>query len=218
MFTEHDKIGSNSCGVSSARPRTTPHRGSGEPGTWQQRFVAAVEKARAIARERMKQFAGESLLPVFDQLRTFTREHGLLATPLVHESDACAFKFSMSRRAHVLVTFRADSLECVALSEFSIPHHRTVSPIYDSVDLVEADEAWARRVFERALDTFAGAVADALATQRHSVERGEGHYVETSGFLRLMTRRRVGSCGATPSVSSSGKRTAGPFAALLRSA
>ena len=131
---------------------------------WREEFVERIAVVRQGVLDLFEHFAGETLTPVFDELRSFTADHGLRGSAPVSKADFRTFKFSVAENAYVLITFRPRGLDRIEVfSEFTVPHRPKVSPLYDSTELIEAGRVWAQRSFEQALDRFAEVMAQALA-------------------------------------------------------
>lgn len=134
-------------------------------GDWQRRIALKFSMVRGAAHIGFERFADQTLTPIFEELTRCTSESGspsvMMATMTVAHPGVRAYKFAVTRQACLTITFRAYGLRCDVLNEFSVPNYR-ISPTYDSVDLLDADEEWARRVFEEALDIFVDAVSSVV--------------------------------------------------------
>ncbi len=129
--------------------------------TWQERFTQKLDNVREAAEGFFQRFCGETLDVVFDEFCDFTSQRGLAGSAPLAKANVRTFKFEMSENAYVLMTFRSCDLEhCEVISEFSIPHHEKLPTAKNRVEMGDADDAWARRMFEESLDAF----ADALTT------------------------------------------------------
>jgi len=131
---------------------------------WREEFVERIAVVRRGVLDLFERFAGETLTAVFEEIRSFTADHGLRGSAPVSKAGLRTFKFSVADNAYVLITFRPRGLDRIEVfSEFTVPNRPKVSPLYDSTELIEAGQAWAQRSFEQSLDRFAEVMAQALA-------------------------------------------------------
>jgi len=127
--------------------------------TWQERFAQKLDNVREAADDFFQRFCGETLDVVFEEFCDFTSQRGLAGSAPLSKASVRTFKFEMSENAYVLITFRSCDLEhCEVMSELSIPRHEKISPAKNRVEVGDADNSWARRMFEEALDAFADAL------------------------------------------------------------
>jgi hypothetical protein len=133
---------------------------------WQKQFKKKLDRVRSAAQERFEQFACEVLSSTFDRVNTFTGEMGVHGSAPLARQGMRTFKFELTENAYVLMTFRATGLDqCEVESEFVVPHAEHLPACESRVALLDADEQWARDVFQNALDHFADALAEAYETQ-----------------------------------------------------
>lgn len=131
---------------------------------WREEFVERIAVVRRGVLGLFERFAGDTLTAAFDEIRSFTADHGLRGSAPVSQAGLRTFKFSVAENAYVLITFRPRGLDRIEVfSEFTVPNRPKVSPLYDSTELIEAGRVWAQRAFEQSLDRFAEVMAQALA-------------------------------------------------------
>lgn len=136
---------------------------------WRKRFAEKMEFVREVALARFDEFASKTLGPLYEEFSAFTGEHGVKAANPLANGEARTYRFSVAENAYVLLTFRSAGVErCELLSEFSVPNREKPAPVKSSVNLLDADDVWARRAFEESLERFAEAVAEAFAEKPRS--------------------------------------------------
>ena len=131
---------------------------------WKKQFVQKVELVRETARDRFDEMVESTLQPVFESLRQFTNQQGLVATATVTKPGLRTFKFAMTENAYLMVSFRLAGFEfCEVQSDSFVPGNEKHASTPMHVEFAKFDATWVQNVFQQALDHFMESYVDALS-------------------------------------------------------
>ena len=137
---------------------------------WQKRFSKKVESVREASSGRFEEVARKALAPVFEEFQKFTAQQGFVSSAPLANPGVRTFRLALTENAYALLTFRLSGLEdCECIAEFVVPSRGKLPPLNQRIELVEANDNWARRVFERMLDHFVDAFFDGLGQKPKGV-------------------------------------------------
>lgn len=136
---------------------------------WQERFTNKMDLIRAASKDRFERCAQDTIIPTFEEFQEFTCLQGIQALAPLAKGGIRTFRFSITENAYVLITFRVATLEhCEAQTEFYMPHHTKLDPLSERLAFGDVEPAWARRIFEQALDEFVNAYVDSLGDSKQT--------------------------------------------------
>lgn len=125
---------------------------------WQKRFAEKMEVVREVSRGRFTELTEKALGPIFEEFKGFTYEQGIKSSAPVATAGFQTYKFAITENAFLLLTFRLVGLEhCEMLAEYFVPKQKKLAPISETIELVEANPDWVRRMFEQGLERFVDA-------------------------------------------------------------
>ena len=125
---------------------------------WQRQFSQKLNAVRSATRDQFEQIAEQALGPVFAQIEEFTGKQDIRASSPLSKPGIRTYKFALTDKTYVLVTFRHTGLQCGTQADFFVPGAGQIAPICETTDLPECDENWCGRTFQQALDRFVDAV------------------------------------------------------------
>ena len=121
---------------------------------WKRSFIEKLDKVRENWVEQFEEALQDSVVPAFDDLAEFLRDHGFRMSAPARDGDRRSFKFELTEETYLLMIFRfagAGSFELRSESRVS-----NAEPASECVvaRLADLNQACARKFFQTALDTF----------------------------------------------------------------
>jgi len=121
---------------------------------WKRSFIAKLDKVRENWVGQFEEALQDSVVPAFDDLAEFLRDHGFRLSTPARDGDRRAFKFELTEDTYLLMIFRF-----AGTGSFELRSESRVSDAEPSAECVVArladlDQACAREFFQTALDTF----------------------------------------------------------------
>ena len=131
---------------------------------WKEQFTQKFGVVRDASRKRFDQLSVETITPLFEEFRDFTRSLGFQPEAPVSSEGVRSFKFGLAENAYMLLTFRLDGWRhCVATADFFVSTGPKPEPINAKVELGEANAAWVKARFQEPLDRFTDAFVGSMA-------------------------------------------------------
>jgi hypothetical protein len=121
---------------------------------WKRSFIAKLDRVREHWAGQFEEALQDSVVPAFDDLAEFLRDHGFRTSTPARDGDRRAFKFELTEDTYLLMIFRfvgAGSFELLSESRASNVEPTTKCVVARLADL---SQARAREFFQTALDNF----------------------------------------------------------------
>jgi hypothetical protein len=121
---------------------------------WKRSFIRKLDQVREHWVQEFEGALAGSVMPAFDDLAEFLRDHGFRLSTPVHDGDRRSFKFELTEDTYLLMIFRFEGPGSFELRSES--HVSKAEPVTECVvaRLADLDQARARELFQAALDTF----------------------------------------------------------------
>lgn len=129
------------------------------PDAWKQSFLDRLEQVRCRWARQFDQALQAAVVPAFDELAEFLRDHGFRTAVPLREEDRRSFKFELTENAYLLMIFRSAGLDSFELRSESFAPGSEPALSRITARVSDLNHAWARQRFQNALDAFVDQLA-----------------------------------------------------------
>lgn len=142
----------------------SPSNNAANATQWKKSFLDKLSQAQSRCAQQFEETLDRSVMPAFEELSSFVREHGFRTSTPLNESGRRSFKFELVENAYMLLIFRFLNVgEFELRSEMFVPG---AEPILRKAvgRIADMDSAWSQRQFRGGLDQFVDLLSGAGQT------------------------------------------------------
>jgi hypothetical protein len=122
--------------------------------SWKDNFAHKLQSAQSNWNKQFETVLDEQVVPVFEDIASFVRDHGFATSIPLHDDGKRSFKFELAENAYLLMIFRSSGigefeLRCEAFAPGAEPG------LSKSIErLADVNKEWSQQKFQSALDGF----------------------------------------------------------------
>lgn len=122
--------------------------------SWKESFAQRLQNVQSTWTKQFERALDDCVVPEFEELATFVRQHNFTTAMPLHEEGKRSFKFELAENAYLLMIFRSTGIGEFELRAEAFAPGQEPGLSKASERLAEVDREWARQQFQNALDGF----------------------------------------------------------------